>query len=52
MINQDRLTDLLKQQQEIPCVSILERLEILGNLQWQVRANLNLELALNIFSLQ
>jgi len=52
LINQDRLTDLLNQQQEIPCVSILERLEILGNLQWQARANLNLELALNIFSLQ
>lgn len=52
LINQDRLTDLLKQQQEIACNSILERLEILGNLQWQVRANLNLELALNIFSLQ
>jgi DNA polymerase-3 subunit delta' len=52
LINQDRLADLLAQQQSISFGLILERLEALTHLQLQVRANLNLELALNKFSLQ
>ena len=52
LINQDRLTDLLRQQQDIPATLILERLEALSLLHRQLRANLNSELALNKFSLQ
>jgi DNA polymerase-3 subunit delta' len=52
LINQDRLTDLLGQQQDIPAALILERLEALSLLHRQLRANLNSELALNKFSLQ
>ena len=41
LVNQDRLTDLLRQQKDIPAALILERLEALSILQRQVRANLN-----------
>jgi DNA polymerase III subunit delta' len=51
LINQDRLTDLVSQQHLLTCSLILERLEALSTLQRQVRANLNIELTLNNFSL-
>jgi DNA polymerase III subunit delta' len=52
LVNQDRLADLIKQQQHVPGPLILERLEALSSLQRQVRANLNVELTLNNFSLE
>jgi DNA polymerase III subunit delta' len=52
LVNQDRLTDLLSQQQEVSSPRILERLEALSMLQRQVRANLNIELALNNLALK
>ena len=51
LVNQDRVTDLLSQQKEISGALILERLEALSILQRQLRVNLNIELALNKFSL-
>lgn len=52
LVNRDRLPDLVSQQQQLNCTLILERLESLSSMQRQVRANLNIELALNNFSLQ
>jgi hypothetical protein len=52
LVNQDRLADLLSQQQQLTNALILERLEALSAMQRQVRANLNFELTLNVFSLQ
>jgi DNA polymerase-3 subunit delta' len=51
LVNQDRVTDLLNQQKDISGALILERLEALSILQRQLRVNLNIELALNNFSL-
>lgn len=51
IINQDRLATLQSQQILLSSSIILERLEALSMLQRQVRANLNMELALNKFSL-
>jgi DNA polymerase-3 subunit delta' len=52
LVNQDRLADLVSQEQHLTSTVILGRLEALSSLQRQVRANLNIELALNNFSLQ
>jgi DNA polymerase III subunit delta' len=52
LVNQDRLTDLGSQQQGLTGALILERLEALHTVQRQVRANLNIELTLNVFTLQ
>jgi DNA polymerase III subunit delta' len=52
LVNQDRLTDLGSQHHLMTSALILERLEALSSLQRQVRANLNIELTLNNFSLQ
>jgi len=52
LVNQDRLPELKSQQQQLSSALILERLEALDTMKRQVRANLNVELTLNIFSLQ
>lgn len=52
LVNQDRLPELVSQQKLLPGSLILERLEALSSLQRQIRANLNIELALNNFSFQ
>jgi DNA polymerase III subunit delta' len=52
LVNQDRLADLVFQQQQLPGPLILERLEALSSLQRQLRTNLNIELTLNHFSLE
>ena len=52
LVNQDRLADLVSQQEQLTSALILERLEALSAMQRQLRANLNIELTLNNFSLQ
>ncbi|MBM4286697.1 MAG: DNA polymerase III subunit delta' [Deltaproteobacteria bacterium] len=52
VVNQDCLEELARQQPQVTVPVILARLEALTRLQRQVRANLNVELALNNFSFQ
>jgi DNA polymerase-3 subunit delta' len=52
LVNQDRLAELVRQQQQMRGSLILERLEALSSLQRQLRTNLNIELTLNHFSLE
>jgi hypothetical protein len=52
LVNQDRLVDLVCQQQQLTTALILERQEALSALQRQLRTNLNIELTLNVFSIQ
>lgn len=51
IINQDRLAELKAQQQRRSRREILQRLEALNRLPRQLRANFNVELSLNFFSL-
>lgn len=52
LVNQDRVSELVSQQQQLASALILARLEALRAMQRQLRANLNVELTLNNFSLQ
>jgi DNA polymerase III subunit delta' len=52
LVNQDRLSALASQQQKLTSALILERLDALNTMHRQLRANLNVELTLNAFSLR
>ncbi|OPX19691.1 MAG: DNA polymerase III subunit delta' [Desulfobacca sp. 4484_104] len=52
LANQDRLEELTQAQTRIPAALLLQRLEALNRAQRQLRANLNVELTLDILGMQ